>query len=189
MTTTTLDSALIAFDNALLALDQIHFTDDSLVQAWGGPYTFSQISTAQIVVATQDGQGGFLVIDGSGLQVPIGSVLSGAVPAITPANIGGTVSTIDLYQGGSLQGTTVSNGTLALAATFTESQWQITDGSLQLTIAGNQLPTSAAAIDSILFGSYSGAAIDISSLTLAYNGQYSLTYTPEAETLTLNVGD
>ena len=144
-----------------------------------------QVSSTQLAIEYPESVANLdLVMQGSGLSMP-SSAMSGN-PNLSA--IQGIVTAAQLYSGGSF-GISMgvgsqSGGTLVASATFSATQCTITVGGESMTINGSNLPTNAAAVASILQGTYVGAGVSISSIQFV-EGPNAWTLALTATTLTL----
>jgi len=187
MGTLVAGSQLLGFINYLDA-----FTVDSFYQYsrqieadLSGNFTYKKISTAQMAVGST---GDIVVVNGSGLSIPVNSLLNGSDGNLSWSNVGGTVQELQIWQGGSFSGSAVSGGTELLDAMVSSSQYVLTYGADQLIVNGSGLPTSVAALGGLIHGGYSGGNVGVSSITLK-EGQESATLSLSSSAYTITAGD
>ena len=188
MTTLNATSQLANFVSSLNSITLRGFSgyESSIEEDLGGTLTYERISTAQMVVGASTGY--TVLVDGTGLSIPLSSVLDGSASNLSWSNVGGTVQDVQLYQGGNFSNGAMRGGTLVLDATLSSTRYVLSEGGLQLSLTGSGLPTNAASFGSLLSGTYSGPAISLSSIT-ATEGQVSATLSFNASDYTLTVGD
>jgi len=102
--------------------------------------------------------------------------------SIKLSSVNGTVTAAELYSGGSFKNGTVTGGTIIASATFSASQMTVSSGPMEVALNGVNLPNTAAAVQAIAAGTYSGPAISLSSIVITNDGTQigSLTFGPRA---------
>ena len=143
---------------------------ESFAQQFSASTKYLQLSTAQIALSTDNGAY-TLLIQGSGMSIAGATLLGILDPgSIKLSSVNGTVTAAELYSGGSFKNGTVTGGTIIASATFSASQMTVSSGPMEVALNGVNLPNTAAAVQAIAAGTYSGPAISLSSIVITNDG-------------------
>jgi Ca2+-binding RTX toxin-like protein len=144
---------------------------NAVLSEFARPLTLVKNTATQAIFSVD---GYYFVIDGSGLSMTASG--SGTFGDYGQHSTG-TLSTMKVYQGGSVSNGTFSGGTLITTASLSSSAATLTVGGKQVVLDGAGLPTSLASVQALLDLNYTGTNISITDLKYLSGGSVVKTFT------------